>query len=125
MECPPTTPSQATGRTAMTKVDRIRTSKPPFRAKYGNYIGGKFVEPLSGRYFDNTSPVNGQVLCQIPRSDAADIELALDAAHAAKDRWGRTSVAERALMLNRIADRMEENLEALATAETWDNGKPI
>jgi aldehyde dehydrogenase len=109
----------------MTKLEPIRTAKPPFRAKYGNYIGGKFVEPVSGRYFDNTSPVNGQVLCQIPRSDAADIELALDAAHAAKDRWGRTSVAERARMLNLIADRMEENLALLASAETWDNGKPI
>src|ERR1700744_849092 len=98
----------------MTKVDSIRTSKPPFREKYGNFIGGKFVDPVAGRYFDNTSPVNGQVLCQIPRSDADDVELALDAAHAAKDKWGRTSVAERARMLNLIADKMEENLELRA-----------
>ena len=109
----------------MTKVDSIRTSKPPFRETYGNFIGGKFVDPVGGRYFDNTSPVNGQVLCRIPRSDADDVELALDAAHAAKEAWGRTSVAERARLLNRIADRMEQNLDTLAAAETWDNGKPI
>src|SRR5215469_11836704 len=109
----------------MTKLEPIRTAKPPFREKYGNYIGGKFVEPVSGRYFDNTSSVNGEVLCQVPRSDEADIELALDAAHAAKERWGRTTVAERARLLNLIADRMEENLDYLAIAETWDNGKPI
>lgn len=83
------------------------------------------MEPRSGRYFENTSPVNGQVLCEVARSDAADVEAALDAAHAARELWGRTSVAERALILNRIADRIEENLPALAAAETWDNGKPI
>ncbi len=69
--------------------------------------------------------MNGQLLCEVARSDANDIEAALDAAHAAKDAWGRTSAAERALILNRIADRMEENLDLLARAETWDNGKPI
>src|SRR5690606_15126406 len=77
------------------------------------------------RYFDNISPINGQVLCQVARSEAADVEAALDAAHAAKDAWGKTSAAERALILNRIADRIEENLPKLAAAETWDNGKPI
>src|ERR1700761_6820870 len=126
MHCLPIMPLEGDpGRSAMTKVDRVRTSKPPFRARYGNYIGGKFVEPVSGRYFDNTSPVNGQVLCEIPRSDAADVDLALDAAHAAKDGWGRTSVAERARLLNLIADRMEQKLALLAAAETWDNGQPI
>ena len=109
----------------MTKLEPIRTAKPPFRAQYGNYIGGKFVEPVSGRYFDNTSPVNGQVLCQIPRSDEADIELALDAAHGAAPGWGRTSPADRAAVLLKIADVIERNLEALAVAETWDNGKPV
>ncbi len=109
----------------MNKVEFSRTVKPAFAKRYGNFIGGKWVEPKSGRYFDNTSPVNGQVLCEIARSDAADIEAALDAAHAAKDAWGKTSAAERALILNRIADRIEENLPALAAAETWDNGKPI
>ncbi len=77
------------------------------------------------KYFDNASPVNGQIVCKIARSDAQDVEAALDAAHAAKAAWGRTSVAERAAILNRIADRMEENLERLAIAETRDNGKPI
>ncbi|WP_411340183.1 aldehyde dehydrogenase [Sphingopyxis sp. J-6] len=105
--------------------DRAATLRAPFADRYDNFIGGKFVAPRSGRYFDNISPVTGKAVGQIARSDAADIEAALDAAHAAKDAWGRTSVGERALILNRIADRMEENLEKLATAETWDNGKPI
>jgi aldehyde dehydrogenase len=99
--------------------------KPPYRTHYGNYVGGRFVEPASGQYFENRSPVDGRVLCQIARSNADDVERALDAAHAAKEAWGRTSVAERAAMLNAIADRMQANLEALAVAETWDNGKPI
>jgi aldehyde dehydrogenase len=97
----------------------------PFAARYDNFIGGQWVVPKSGRYFDNISPVTGKPVGQVARSDAADIEAALDAAHAAKDAWGRTAAAERALILNRIADRMEANLAALATAETWDNGKPI
>ncbi|MEM7120239.1 MAG: aldehyde dehydrogenase [Pseudomonadota bacterium] len=100
-------------------------SASPFKESYDNFIGGKFVAPVNGRYFDNTSPVNGKVLCKIARSDDKDIEVALDAAHAAADAWGRTSPAERALILNRIADRIEDNLELLATCETWDNGKPI
>ncbi len=101
------------------------SAKAPFSARYGNFIGGKFVEPVAGRYFENTSPVTGRVICEIARSDAQDVERALDAAHAAKDEWGRTSPMTRALILNRIADRMEENLDMLALAETWDNGKPI
>ena len=109
----------------MNKVEFSRTAKAPFERRYGNYINGKWAEPRSGRYFENFSPVNGRPLCEIARSDAQDIEDALDAAHAAKEAWGRTSVAERALILNRIADRMEENLDLLALAETWDNGKPI
>ena len=109
----------------MTKPAFIRTATPKFKAKYDNYIGGAWVAPAAGRYFDNTSPVNGQVLCQIARSDAADIERALDAAHAAKDAWAATSAADRAVILNKIADRMEANLAALAEAETWDNGKPL
>src|SRR6266700_4997666 len=109
----------------MNKPEFLSTNKSPFAERYDNFIGGKFVAPRSGKYFDNASPVTGQVVCKIARSDAQDVEAALDAAHAAKDAWGRTSVAERALILNRIADRMEENLELLAVAETWDNGKPI
>ena len=101
------------------------TAHSPFKARYDNFIGGKWVAPRSGRYFDNSSPVNGQKLCDIARSDAGDIDLALDAAHAAKAQWGRTSVAERANLLNAIAQRMEDNLELLARAESWDNGKPI
>jgi aldehyde dehydrogenase len=109
----------------MNKPEFTRTSKMPFAKRYGNFIGGKFVEPASGRFFENISPITGRLLCEIARSDVNDIEAALDAAHAAKDAWGRTSVAERSVILNRIADRMEENLDLLALAETWDNGKPI
>jgi aldehyde dehydrogenase len=109
----------------MTKPHIGRTSKPPFKARYGNYIGGAWLDPRSGRYFENRSPVNGQPLCEVARSDANDIEAALDAAHAAKGAWGRTSSAERAAILNTIAQRMQDNLALLAAAETWDNGKPI
>ncbi|SFJ44827.1 aldehyde dehydrogenase [Phyllobacterium sp. CL33Tsu] len=109
----------------MNKVEFNRTAKPKFKSRYGNFIGGKFVEPRSGKYFENTSPVNGQVICEIARSDASDVEAALDAAHAAKEAWGRTSAAERSVILNKIAQVMEDNLDILAEAETWDNGKPI
>ncbi|WP_340701130.1 aldehyde dehydrogenase [Brevibacillus borstelensis] len=100
-------------------------SKVTFRTRYENYIGGEWVAPVQEEYFENVSPVNGKVFCEVARSRTEDIEKALDAAHAAKTAWGSTSVAERALILNRIADRMEANLEMLAVAETWDNGKPI
>ncbi|GAA3256260.1 hypothetical protein GCM10020258_15530 [Sphingomonas yabuuchiae] len=109
----------------MTIQDAIKARTAPFKQRYANFIGGRWVDPVEGRWFDNRSPIDGQVICQVARSQAADVELALDAAHKAKDGWGRTSVAERALILHRIADRMEENLSLLATAETWDNGKPI
>jgi aldehyde dehydrogenase len=95
------------------------------RDRYENYIGGKWVAPVEGRYFDNPSPVTGKNLCQVPRSTAADIELALDAAHKAKDAWGKTSAAERSKVLNRIADTLESKLELVAMIETLDNGKPI
>jgi len=95
------------------------------RKRYDNYIGGEWVAPLSGQYFENVTPVTGQVLCEIARSNAADVDRALDAAHAAKKMWGKTSAAERGRMLEKIAQRIEENLEMLATVETWDNGKPI
>ena len=97
--------------------------KIPLKSRYENYIGGKWVPPVKGQYFTNTTPVTGAALCEVPRSGAEDIELALDAAHAAKVAWGKTSPAERAVMMNRIADRMLEKLEYLATIETWDNGK--
>jgi aldehyde dehydrogenase len=110
----------------MTQAETLQPSmKAPFKARYDNFIGGQFVPPVDGQYFDNTSPITGKVICQIARSQKADIELALDAAHKAAEAWGRTSVAERALILTRMADRMEQNLPALAEAETWDNGKPI
>lgn len=109
----------------MNKPEIVRSPGTLFKPRYGNFIGGKWQEPRSGKYFENTSPVNGRVLCEIARSDAADVEAALDAAHAAKDAWGRTSAAERSLLLLRIAQVMEDNLETLALAETWDNGKPI
>lgn len=96
-----------------------------FKPRYENFIGGEWVPPVGGRYFDNTTPVTGAVICEIPRSDQADIELALDAAHAAALAWGKTAVAERSLILHKIAERMEQNLLKLAVAETWDNGKPI
>src|ERR1700722_9840410 len=95
------------------------------RKQYQNFIGGEWVAPASGQYFENPTPVTGKALCQIPRSNAADVDRALDAAHAAKRAWARTSVAERSRLLNLIAQRMEDNLELLATVETWDNGKAI
>ena len=96
-----------------------------YESRYGNFIGGEWVAPAQGRYFENPTPVTGQPFCEIPRSDEADIEKALDAAHAAAPAWGKTAPAERAAILNKIADRIEENTAALALAEVWDNGKPI
>ncbi len=96
-----------------------------FQSRYENFIGGEWVKPTGGRYFENVSPVNGQVFCEVARSTDADIEKALDAAHAAAPAWGKTSVAERAVVLNKIADAIEANLEAIALAESWDNGKPM
>ncbi|WP_342023837.1 aldehyde dehydrogenase family protein [Arthrobacter citreus] len=100
-------------------------SKLSFKPRYENWIGGEWVPPVKGGYFENVSPVNGKVFCEVARGTAEDIDLALDAAHKAAPSWGKTSVAERARMLNRIADRIEENLEMLAVAESWDNGKPV
>jgi aldehyde dehydrogenase len=100
-------------------------SQIALRSHYDNFIGGKWVAPVRGQSFDNLSPVNGRVVSTHARSTAEDIELALDAAHAAREAWGQTSPAQRALILNRIADRIEEKLSLLATVETIDNGKPI
>jgi len=101
------------------------SDKSVIRSRFDNFIGGKWAAPVKGEYFDNISPVTGKSICQVARGTAEDIDLALDAAHAARDAWGRTSTTERALILNRIADRMEENLDMLAMVETIDNGKPI
>ncbi|QZY47402.1 aldehyde dehydrogenase [Mycolicibacterium austroafricanum] len=96
-----------------------------FQTRYENFIGGQWVAPAGGQYFEALSPVNGQPFCEVARSTDADIEKALDAAHAAAPAWGKTSVAERAVILNKIADVIEANLENIALAESWDNGKPI
>ncbi len=96
-----------------------------FKSRYANYIGGEWVAPAKGNYFENPTPVTGQNFCEIPRSTAEDIDKALDAAHGARESWGKTAVAERAGILNKIADRIEQNLEMLAVAETWDNGKAV
>ena len=97
----------------------------PYKQQYGNYIGGQWVAPVDGQYFENISPINGQKFTAVPRSNSKDIDAALDAAHKAKAAWGRTSTTERANILNRIADRMEANLLQIAVAETIDNGKPL
>ena len=102
-----------------------RATSSIFKPRYGNFINGKWADPIGGQYFTNTSPVNGLPLCDIARSDSRDIEAALDAAHAAAPKWGRSSPAERAVILNKIAQVIEDNLPLLAEAETWDNGKPI
>ncbi|MCH1413645.1 MAG: aldehyde dehydrogenase family protein, partial [Glaciecola sp.] len=96
-----------------------------FKPQYENYIGGQWVAPVDGHYFDNVSPVDGQVFCKIPRSNEKDIDIALDAAHKAKEAWGKTSVADRSNALLKIADAIEQNLEMLAVADTWDNGKAV
>jgi aldehyde dehydrogenase len=96
-----------------------------FKKRYGNFINGEWAAPAKGQYFDNITPITGKPFCEIPRSTAEDVERALDAAHAAKAQWGKTSPAERAVILNKIADRIQANLPMLAAAETWDNGKPL
>jgi aldehyde dehydrogenase len=100
-------------------------AKVQYKEKYDNFIGGKWVAPVSGEYFDVFTPITGKVYTKAARSGAADVELALDAAHSAADKWGKTAVAERSNILLKIADRLEANLELLAYAETVDNGKPI
>ncbi|GAA1878988.1 acetaldehyde dehydrogenase ExaC [Williamsia serinedens] len=96
-----------------------------FESRYENFIGGKWIAPTKGQYFENPSPVNGKTFCEVARSTAEDIDLALDAAHAAAPAWGKTAPAERAQVLLRIADRMEQNLEKIAVAESWENGKAV
>ena len=100
-------------------------AKMSYQSRYDHWIGGEFVAPVRGQYFENPTPITGQTFCEVARGTAEDVEAALDAAHAAAPAWGRTAAGERANVLNRIADRMEQNLEALAVAESWENGKPI
>ena len=116
----------APSRQVSSALDTSHLGVPfPFKSRYGNFIGGRFVEPRSGRYFENPTPITGEVICEIARSNSDDVEAALDAAHAAFPTWGKTSLGERSNILNRIANVMEENLQLLAAAETIDNGKPI
>ncbi|MGW4355899.1 acetaldehyde dehydrogenase ExaC [Nocardia sp. NPDC004582] len=96
-----------------------------FNRRYDNFIGGEWKAPIEGRYFENPSPIDGETFCEVARSSAADIDMALEAAHRAAESWGVTSVTDRANILNKIADRIEANLERLAVAETWENGKPV
>jgi aldehyde dehydrogenase len=100
-------------------------AKVVFEARYDHFIGGEYVAPAGGQYFENPSPVNGKVFTEVARGNAADVDRAVEAAWRAFDSWKKTTIAQRALILNRIADVMEANLEMLAVAETWDNGKPI
>ena len=97
----------------------------PLEQRYENFIGGKWIAPTTGEYRENLTPSTGEPFCEVAHSGAEDIELALDAAHAAKDEWGRRSPAERAAVLNAVADAIEENLEMLAVAESYENGKPV
>lgn len=106
-------------------VTRQTETSSVFQARYDNFIGGQWLAPVRRQYVDNLSPITGKPLCQVPRSTVEDLDLALDAAHKARSQWGETAIAERSQILLRIADRMEANLERLAQAETWDNGKPI
>ncbi|MGO1583443.1 MAG: acetaldehyde dehydrogenase ExaC [Actinomycetaceae bacterium] len=96
-----------------------------YRSRYDHWINGEYRAPVNGKYFENPSPITGKTFAEVARGDAADIEAALDAAHAAAPAWGSTSAAERAIVLNKIADRIEENLEEIAVAESWENGKPV
>src|SRR2546421_1906672 len=96
-----------------------------YQDRYDHWIGGDYVAPARGQYFENPTPVTGRPFTEIARGTAEDVDRALDAAHGAAPTWGHTSTTERANLLNRIADRMEQNLEALAVAEVWENGKPI
>jgi aldehyde dehydrogenase len=117
----------------MATLERTTTHPAPgtygspveLKARYENFIGGHWVAPIKREYSENVTPATGEAFTEVPRSSAEDIELALDAAHAAKDEWGETSTTERSRVLNAIADAIEENLEMLAVAESWENGKPV
>ena len=101
----------------------MSSARPTFKSHYDNFIGGKFVPPVKGEYFENYSPVDGKLIAKAARSSAEDIELALDAAHKAFETWGKSSVNHRSTILLKIADAIEANLSYLATVETIDNGK--
>jgi len=117
----------------MATIERVLTFSAPgqegspveLKARYENFIGGHWVAPVEGKYTVNVTPATGEPFTEVPRSTPEDVELALDAAHAAKGAWGETSATERSRVLNRVADAIEENLEMLAIAESWENGKPV
>ena len=117
----------------MATIERVATFSPPgqsdspveLKSRYENFIGGHWVAPLNGEYSENVTPATGEPFTEVPRSTAEDVEVALDAAHAAKDAWGEASTTERSRVLNKVADAIEENLEMLAVAESWENGKPV
>lgn len=115
--------------TQSTNNTQLASETPPYslrlKARYDNFIGGEWVAPTSGKYYQNLTPVTGEALCEVASSSTADIDKALDAAHAIKEAWGKTAAQQRAAVLLKIADRMEQNLTLLAAAESWDNGKPI
>jgi len=123
------TTEPVTTQTTPTKDEFVAPGRPGsvvgVKPRYENFIGGRWVAPTKGQYMANVSPVTGRPFCEVARSTPEDVELALDAAHQAKDAWGATSLTERAAVLNRIADAIEANLEMLAVAETWENGKPV
>ena len=100
-------------------------TRPEFKEKYDNFIGGEWVAPVDGKYFENFSPIDNKLIAKVAKSNRKDIDLAVKAAWKAFKSWGKTSAAERSDVLNKIADRLEENLEKLAVVESWDNGKPI
>ncbi|HAD08884.1 MAG TPA: aldehyde dehydrogenase, partial [Porticoccaceae bacterium] len=99
--------------------------RPVFKEQYENYIGGKWVAPADGKYFEDTSPIDGQLIARVPQSTSKDIDMAVTAAWKAAETWTKTTAAERSVLLFRIADRLEENIEQLAVVETCDNGKGI
>ena len=117
----------------MATIEKAATYAPPgqvespveLKSRYDNFIGGHWVVPVKEQYTENVTPATGEVFTEVPRSTPEDVDLALDAAHAAKDEWGETPVAQRSLVLNRVADAIEDNLEMLAVAESWENGKPV
>ena len=117
----------------MATLEKVTTYAAPGRVdspvalqgRYDNFIGGHWIPPIKGKYTENVTPATGEAFTEVPLSTAEDVELALDAAHAAKDMWAETSTTERAKILNKIADVIEENLEPLAIAESWENGKPV
>ncbi|MGF7089548.1 aldehyde dehydrogenase, partial [Kroppenstedtia sanguinis] len=107
------------------KKPNTEGSPVQYKSRYENFIGGEWVPPVGGEYFDNPSPVDGKVFTRVPRSKKEDIDLAVGKAHQAREKWGNTSAAKRSKILLKIADRIDQNREMLALSETWDNGKPI